>query len=184
MVMALQDPNWTGCTPTTKYTTSWTGITNVTLCRMSLARITKRLTSRTTSSTTGRRDSSIITKTTYKHKDFRRQAILEYGQLLQEDLLESTVPRRLLLIKRAMHNAAKCIGKDIEANVAASALDKVEWSMAFIQAVEKQNLQRMRQSAKACPCPFNYCDPNNPRSGLLAVSRNLKVWWLGGVGKT
>ena len=77
--------------------------------------------SRTTSSTTGRRDSSIMTKATYKHKDFRRQAILEYGQLLQEDLLESTVPRRLILFKRAMRNAAKCIGKDIEANVAASA---------------------------------------------------------------
>ena len=128
-----------------------------------------------TSPDKGLRTTQRITAAVYNHRDFRRQTILEYSRLLEEDIVESNPPRRLILLKRAMHLAAKCIAKEVQTSIAEKALDKIEWIMAFIRAAEKQSMGRMRQCAQACPDILKHCNPANPEARSSDGFQELKT---------
>ena len=127
-----------------------------------------------TSPNHGGKTSSFIQSNIYKHPDFKRQVSLEYIEMTAKDGIANSAPRRLVILKRAIHSAAKCIGKEIQKTTAINAQDKVEWIMTFIRAAEKQNLRRMKQCATACPTILQYCHPDNPEARSTVQFQELK----------
>ena len=60
---------------------------------------------------------------------------------------------------------------------AESAADKVEWTMKFIRAAERQSVPKMRKGCTVCLDILEFCDPEDPetrsREGFVKLKEKV-----------
>ena len=123
------------------------------------------------------RGDNIISSAVYKHPDFRRLVLVEMHQMMEDDTLDMSAVRKLILLKRSMHKVSATLNKQMKLRKAESAADKVEWTMKFIRAAERQSMPKMRKCCTVCPDILELCDPEDPetrsREGFVKLKEKV-----------
>ena len=115
-----------------------------------------------------------ISSAVYRNPDFKRMVLIELNKLIEEDTVEYSAVRKLVLTKRAMHTVSEALTKRMELQKAESASEKVEWIMKFIRAAEKQSMKKMARCCVACPDILEFCHPDDPEARLREGFEKLK----------